>query len=100
MGYNRVDGHYIYTTLDQYGEINDYRMPAYHRLDIAFTYTRRPDKTKGLRSSWNFSVYNVYNRSNPYFLYLDVKRVEQQIQGKKVYLFPVLPSVTWNFKLG
>ena len=100
MGYNRIDGHYIFTTLDQYNKINDYRMPSYHRMDISFTYTHRPDRTKGLRSSWNFSVYNVYNRSNPYFIYLDVQRVEKQIKGKKVFLFPVLPSVTWNFKLG
>ncbi|MHA4843836.1 TonB-dependent receptor plug domain-containing protein [Flavitalea antarctica] len=100
MGYNRVDGHYIFTTIDQYDKINDYRMPAYHRMDIAFVYTHRPDKTKGLRSSWNFSIYNLYNRANPYFIYLDIERVEKQIKGKKVYLFPVLPSVTWNFKFG
>jgi hypothetical protein len=100
MGYNRNDAHYIFTTINQYDKINDYRMPAYHRLDLAFTYTRKPDKTKGLRSSWNFSVYNVYNRYNPYFLYLDVRRVEQTIKGKKVYLFPILPSITWNFKFG
>ena len=100
MGYNRIDGHYIFTTIDQYNKINGYRMPAYHRMDLAFTYTRRPQKTTGLRSNWNFSVYNVYNRSNPYFIYLDVERIEKQIQGKKVYLFPVLPSVTWNFKFG
>jgi outer membrane cobalamin receptor len=100
MGYNRIDGHYIFTTIDQYNKINDYRMPAYHRMDIAFVYTHRPDKIKGLRSSWNFSIYNVYNRANPYFIYLDIERVEKQIKGKKVYLFPVLPSVTWNFKFG
>ena len=100
MGFNRIDGHYIFTTVDQYSKINDYRMPAYHRMDIAFVYTHRPDKIKGLRSSWNFSIYNIYNRANPYFIYLDIERVEKQIKGKKVYLFPVLPSVTWNFKFG
>jgi hypothetical protein len=86
MGFNRIDGHYIFTTVDQYDKINDY--------------THRPDKIKGLRSSWNFSIYNIYNRANPYFIYLDIERVEKQIKGKKVYLFPVLPSVTWNFKFG
>ncbi|MET0300418.1 MAG: TonB-dependent receptor [Flavitalea sp.] len=99
-GFNMKDQHYIFTTINQYDKVNDYRMEAHHRLDLAFTYTRRPDKTKGLRSSWNFSIYNVYNRANPYFIYLDLERNEKQIQGKKVYLFPVLPSVTWNFKIG
>jgi outer membrane cobalamin receptor len=98
LGYNRTDGHYIFTTIDQYDKINDYRMPAYHRMDIAFTYTRRPESTKRLRSSWNFSLYNVYNRYNPYFIYLDIDRVEETIKGKKVYLFPILPGITWNFK--
>ncbi|RYY23048.1 MAG: hypothetical protein EOO04_14815 [Chitinophagaceae bacterium] len=98
-GFNRVDQHFIFTTIDQYSKINAFRMPSYHRLDLSFIYTRKPDKHHGLRSSWNFSVYNVYNRYNPYFIYLDVRRMEQQINAKMVYLFPVLPSVTWNFKL-
>lgn len=98
LGYNPTDRTPIFTNINQYDKVNDYRMPAYHRLDIAFTYTRRPRSTKRFKSSWNFSVYNLYNRSNPYFLYLNVDEGAQTIQGKKVYLFPIVPSVTWNFK--
>ena len=29
-----------------------------------------------------------------------IAAIEKQIKGKMVYLFPVLPSVTWNFKIG
>jgi len=73
-------------------------MPAYHRMDIAFTYTPKPNSTKRFKSSWNFSVYNVYNRANPYFIYVDVNENTKDIQGKKVFLFPVVPGITWNFK--
>ena len=72
-------------------------MPAYHRLDISFTYTPRPNSTRRFRSSWNLSMYNVYNRANPYFIYFDADEELQTIRGKMVYLFPIVPSATWNF---
>jgi len=96
-GYNLSDQTPVFTNIDQYGKVNDYRMPAYHRLDIAFTYTPKPESTKRYKSSWNFGVYNVYNRANPYFLYFDVDEEKQTVQGKMAYLFPIVPSVTWNF---
>lgn len=96
-GYNIEDQTPIFTNVDQYDKVNDYRMPAYHRLDIAFTYTPKPESTKRFKSSWNFGVYNVYNRANPYFIYFDVDRDKQKVQGKMAYLFPIVPSITWNF---
>lgn len=54
---------------DVYGDRNSYRMTPYHRLDISATYNR--PKRKRFESSWNFSVYNVYNRMNPYFIYFN-----------------------------
>jgi hypothetical protein len=98
LGYNGQEQQPIFTNIDQYSKINDYRMPAYHRFDIAFTYTPKPRSTKRFKSSWNFSIYNVYNRTNPYFIYLKVEEDERTIQGKKVFLFPVTPGITWNFK--
>jgi hypothetical protein len=73
-------------------------MPAYHRLDISFTYTRKPKTTRRYKSSWNFGIYNVYNRTNPFFIYLSADESTQKVVGKKVYLFPIVPSVTWNVK--
>ena len=72
-------------------------MPAYHRLDIAFTYTPKPNSLRKFRSSWNFSIYNVYSRYNPYFIYIKVEEDERTVEGKKVFLFPITPAVTWNF---
>lgn len=82
-----------------YGPRNGFRMPAYHRADISFTYLNK--KTEKYKSSWNFSIYNIYNRMNPYFIYfnqeggLDTQDIS--FTAKQVSLFPILPSVTWNF---
>lgn len=89
--------------VQEYGDINGYRMAPYHRLDLSATYTPQPKKTnRRLRSNWVFSIYNVYNHLNPYFLYFDqeggVLQGSLQIKPKQVSLFPIIPSVTWNFK--
>lgn len=94
---------------------NGNRMVPYHRLDFSLTYKGKEFKTvknietgedeqrpKKLISSWNFSVYNVYNRANPYFIFFnysgDLSTNNIKPEAYQVSLFPILPSVTWNFK--
>ncbi len=98
LSYNTTEREPIFTNIDIYDKVNDFRAPANHRLDISFSYTKRPDKKSRYKSSWNFGIYNVYNRANPFFIYLSADEVTQKVVGKKVYLFPIVPSVTWNFK--
>lgn len=86
----------------EYSRINEYRLPAYHRLDLSATYSPKRNETRNMKSEWVFSIYNVYNRKNPYFIYFDQTGSAYdgtlQVQGKQVSIFPVIPSVTWNFK--
>jgi hypothetical protein len=86
----------------EYSAINQYRLPAYHRIDLSATYTPVPKKERRIKSSWVFSVYNLYNRMNPYFIYFaqdgSPAAGNLNIQAKQVSLFPILPSVTWNFR--
>ncbi len=98
LGYNPNERELILTNINQYAKINDYRMPAYHRLDVSFTYTPKPASKKRFTNSWNLGIYNLYNRYNPYFIYLDADESRHTIKAKKVFLFPAIPSVTWNFK--
>lgn len=86
--------------IEEYGPRNSYRMDPYHRLDLSLTWITK--QTRKWESSWNFSVYNVYNRKNPYFIYFDYEGNASdgtfQTKAKQVSLFPILPAVTWNFK--
>lgn len=101
--------------VDVYGERNSFRMAPYHRVDLSATYTPAKQKEitdpetgetifedRRFESSWAFSIYNVYNRANPYFIYFgnegQLSEGTLQIQAYQVSLFPLLPSVTWNFK--
>lgn len=83
-----------------YGPRNGYRLPAYHRLDVSATLHSKPERK--YESSWNFSIYNVYSRKNPYFIYTtyegDFAYGYLDVQAKQVSIFPIIPSVTWNFK--
>jgi hypothetical protein len=85
----------------QYSNINAYRLPAYHRLDLSAVYTPKPKTGRKWQGSWVFSVYNVYNHWNPYFLYVDTEGSVSQginLSVKQVTIFPIIPSVTYNFK--
>ena len=87
----------------EYSRINAYRMNDYHRLDIAATLTPQPKKVRKYTSNWVFSIYNVYSRLNPYFIYFDQEGSAAagtlQVSAKQVSLFPIIPTVTWNIKL-
>ena len=110
-------GWYLYEGGIQYdyGPRNSIRMNDYHRADISATWYGKTHKTvtdpdtgeeitrkKKVQSNWSFSIYNVYNRANPYFIYLDqdgdFTSGTLTITGKQVSLFPILPAITWNFK--
>ncbi len=86
----------------EYSSINQYRLKPYHRVDLSATYAPKPRKPKKVESFWVFSVYNAYNRANPYFIYYNQEGNPAagtlKIEARQVSLFPVLPSVTWNFK--
>lgn len=85
--------------INQYGERNSYRLAAYHRMDISATYVFVKRK---YYSDITMSIYNLYNRMNPYFIFYDVdgdiSSGDLQVRVKQASLFPILPSITWNFK--
>ena len=86
----------------EYSRINQYRLPSYHRLDLSAILTPKKNEGRKWKSEWVFSVYNVYSRKNPYFIYFDQSGNaldgSLRIQAKQVSIFPVIPAFTWNFK--
>lgn len=84
----------------EFSKLNAYRLFPYHRLDLSAVYTPKPKSDKRWKSSWAFSIYNVYSRQNPYFLYVDSRGNTGQgvdVRVKQVSIFPILPSITYNF---
>ncbi|MDX1684010.1 MAG: TonB-dependent receptor [Saprospiraceae bacterium] len=85
----------------EYGPRNSARFDPYHRIDLSATYTPKPDSRKNFSSSWTFSIYNAYNRQNTFFTYTtfesDALSGSASANAYKVSLFPIIPSVTWNF---
>lgn len=83
--------------------INAYRLAPYHRLDISATFTPQHKRKRKYTDSWVFSIYNIYSRLNPFFIYFDqtgsVNNGDLKVDAKQVSLFPILPSVTWNIKI-
>ncbi|MFT4968837.1 MAG: hypothetical protein ACI9O4_000570 [Chitinophagales bacterium] len=85
--------------VNEYGDRNSLRLPAYHRLDVGASFIMKDDDK--LYSDLNFSVYNLYSRQNPYFIFDDINFSDNRditIQARQVSLFPILPTITWNFK--
>ncbi len=92
-----------YTSLPYIGDYsrNNVRIPASHRLDVSATLQTKPGKLFGrtFEKYWVFSVYNLYNRRNPYSIFFrsnpdtgQTEAVQYSIVGS------FIPSVAFNFK--
>ncbi|MDR2680783.1 MAG: TonB-dependent receptor [Tannerella sp.] len=81
-----------------YSGRNEYRRPDYHRLDLSFTYIPRPDSKKRWRGEWNVSLYNAYGKKNPWMITYSQNEDTGLPYAEMMYLFGVVPSITYNFK--
>jgi len=81
----------------EYGERNNYRMAPYHRLDLGIQFHK--EKKWGDRV-WEISVYNAYNRKNPFFYNIEYHSSygRSYTRLKQVSLFPIIPSISYSFK--
>ena len=81
-----------------YSDRNQYRYQDYHRLDIALTYYSKEKAGRKFNWDLNFSVYNAYNRHNTWSINFTQDNVNRDVTyAEKVYLFGIIPSVTFNF---
>lgn len=88
-----------------YGDRNSERMKNYHRLDIGVNYTKI---TKGNRKAiWTISVYNAYNRKNPYYYYFNNNNAGEIFKPEnngeftplslyQISFFPILPAISYK----
>ncbi len=101
-----VQGASFQALVPVYENRNNYRLIPYHRLDLGVTYRFTP---KWGESDLSINVINAYDRRNAFFIYLEPEfaeidtgngtiQIPEKISAKQVSLFPILPSITYNFK--
>lgn len=94
------DGKYQYQgiTVANYGTRNEDNLSAYHHLDLSATWVPKPDKEKGWRGEWVFSIYNVYARSNAASYTFGQNQDTGASEARRMSIFGIVPGVTYNFK--
>ncbi|MGZ2370681.1 TonB-dependent receptor [Ancylomarina sp. YFZ004] len=81
-----------------FSERNSVRMPNYHRMDISINFKKK--KKRGTRV-WNLSFYNIYNRKNASYVYLQQKYTDQgksKYNIKQLSFFGFIPSVSYSYQ--
>jgi outer membrane receptor for ferrienterochelin and colicin len=91
-----IQGAYGYFYSSGLGHItkrNNYRLPDYNRLDLGINFHKQ--LKHGVRT-WNFGIYNAYNRLNPFMIYKTFKNGNPALA--QISLLPFLPSVSYSYK--
>lgn len=81
-----------------YSGRNRYRLPDYHRLDLAMTF----DLNKGIKKRYNHNInisfYNVYCRHNAWMMSFNTDPETGKQVADLTYLFSIVPSITYNLE--
>ncbi len=90
-----ISDDYSDKTVNFYGQRNNYRLPAYNRLDLSANWSKQ---IKLGKRTWSFGVYNVYNHLNPFFV--DVEKYNEDNKPKLVIysIFPIMPSISYKLE--
>ncbi|MFV0566879.1 MAG: TonB-dependent receptor [Flavobacteriaceae bacterium] len=94
------NGQYTYEGLSvaTYSNRNKNRLPAYHRLDLAATYTPNKKPDNRWKGEWVFGIYNAYNRRNAASISFTQNDQTGLNEATRLSVFGIIPSVTYNFK--
>jgi hypothetical protein len=88
-----------YVVDDYRQQKNNFRAQAYHRFDIGVQLRK---KHKRYERIWEFSLYNAYNRLNPFFYQLEsIKQAPAKPRRLGLFsysIFPLLPALSYNFR--
>lgn len=86
-----------------YSDRNKYRLPDYHRLDLAISLDESLRRSKKWKGSWTFSIINVYGRKNAYSVFYQKEKPSIANDYKQYSLYTLyiigipFPSITYNF---
>jgi hypothetical protein len=77
------------------GPRNNYQQEPFHHLDIQFNYSKNYGK-QGV-FTLQIGMYNIYNRKNPYFIYIYDNTILGKAEARKTSLFPILPNINVGY---
>ena len=92
-GYDRQFDYYMLADtfpVDYLEGRNNYRIPSYQRLDLGVNFKRT--FRNGHHRTISLSVFNAYNRNNPFLVYRDGKQLVQ------LSIFPIMPSLSYTYE--
>ncbi|OXA87313.1 TonB-dependent receptor [Flavobacterium hercynium] len=89
---------YIGETVPDYSLRNQYRLPAYHHLDISATLTPTKNKYRNWKGEWVFSIYNLYGRKNAASVHFADNPRTGDGEAVRTSIYGIVPSITYNFK--
>ncbi len=81
-----------------FSDRNQYRIPDYHRLDVALVIEENHKRKKFWSGTWSFSIYNLYGRKNPYTVFFTPSAVGVLKPYQLSIIGTALPSISYNFK--
>lgn len=94
-----IGGVYVPNFVDR----NRNLIPDYHRLDLSMTVVPNPDSTKRWKGRWQFSLYNVYARKNPFSIFFKTRntspiRANNRVEAYRLsVLGTIIPSISYEF---
>jgi hypothetical protein len=77
------------------GPRNNYQQEPFHHLDFQFNYEKKYDKSS--KFFLHVGLYNVYNRKNPFFIYIYESPTIGRTEARKTSLFPILPNLNVGY---
>lgn len=77
---------------------NEYRIPDYHRLDLALVIEGNHKRKKFFDGTWTFSVYNVYGRKNPFTIFFREAVNGTLLPYQLAIIGTALPSISYSVK--
>lgn len=91
------------TSLPYVSARNNFRYDPYHRLDVGMNFHKK--LKRGIRT-WNISVYNAYNKLNPFLTIVETKYNYNYNSGQsnqrkilnQISIFPIIPSISYSYK--
>jgi len=86
------------TTATYFSDRNQFRIPDYHRLDVALSIEGNHKRRKIAEGTWVISVYNVYGRQNPYTIFFKNSLNGVPVPYQLSIIGTIFPSISYNLK--